>query len=259
MGTGNTAITGTITGTDATESTSKTTGAVKTAGGVGIAKNLHVGGTADITGTVDITGNTAITGTITGTDATESTSKTTGAVKTAGGVGIAKNLHVGGTADITGNTKITGTTQITGNVGVNQAPGTKSLMVNGAVSGVGAYVDASDRRWKKNIVQLSHSLSRVLNITGVHFDWRRQEFPEKNFPPNGRIGFIAQDLEEVVPEVVDTDGEGFKSVAYSSLAPVFVEAIKEQQRTIAEQENRLAAQQRTIEQLLRRVAALETA
>ena len=41
----------------------------------------------------------------------------------------------------------------------------------------------------------------------VSFDWRRQEFPARNFPERGRIGFIAQDLEEVVPEVVSTDNE----------------------------------------------------
>jgi hypothetical protein len=43
-----------------------------------------------------------------------------------------------------------------------------------------------------------------------------------------QLGFIAQEVEEVVPEMVHTDSEGFKSVAYSRLLPVVVEAMKEQ-------------------------------
>ena len=45
----------------------------------------------------------------------------------------------------------------------------------------------------------------MLPCSQVSFDWRRDEFPERNFPERGRIGFIAQDLEKVVPEVVETD------------------------------------------------------
>merc|ERR1711998_604542 len=237
-------ITGVITHTDTTESTSKTTGAIKTAGGVGIAKNIHVGGTADVTGTADITGDTQISGIVTAVKTTQTTTSTTGAIVTAGGVGIAKNIHLGGTADVTG------TARITGNVGIGEAPdGTKALVVNGVVRGMGAYQDGSDRRWKKNILQLRNSLSKVLNITGVSFDWRRRDFPHRNFPERGRIGFIAQDLEEVVPEVVSTDNEGWKTVAYSSLAPMFVEAIKEQQRIIESQQQAAEEQQHAIGEL----------
>jgi hypothetical protein len=47
-------------------------------------------------------------------------------------------------------------------------------------------------------------------------------------PVRRQLGFIAQEVEEVVPEMVHTDSDGFKSVAYARLLPVVVEAIKEQ-------------------------------
>ena len=50
-----------------------------------------------------------------------------------------------------------------------------------------------------------HFFANLLPCLQVSFDWRRDEFPERNFPERGRIGFIAQDLEKVVPEVVETD------------------------------------------------------
>jgi hypothetical protein len=68
----------------------------------------------------------------------------------------------------------------------------------------------------------------------VSFNWRKEEFPEMNFGDGRQIGFIAQEVEEVLPEVVHTDSEGYKSVEYSKVVSVLVEAIKEQQKEIDE-------------------------
>ncbi len=93
---------------------------------------------------------------------------------------------------------------------------------------------ASDRRLKKNIKPLQDSLEKVANLQGVRFDWRTDEFPGYGFQDAKQIGFIAQEVEEVLPELVQTDREGYKSVSYQQLTAVLVEAVKEQQREIRE-------------------------
>merc|ERR1711865_26976 len=77
---------------------------------------------------------------------------------------------------------------------------------------------------------------KITNITGVTYHFRRDEFPGKNFQEGAQIGFIAQHVEATIPEIVRTDPQGWKSVQYSSLLPVLVEARKEQESRIQQQE-----------------------
>ncbi|HQS50598.1 MAG TPA: hypothetical protein PLN99_01765, partial [Daejeonella sp.] len=56
-----------------------------------------------------------------------------------------------------------------------------------------------------------------------------------------QLGLIAQEVEKVIPEVVDTDDNGFKSVEYSKLVALLLEAIKDQQKQISKQEADIAA------------------
>ena len=64
-------------------------------------------------------------------------------------------------------------------------------------------------------------------LSGVSYNWKREEFPLQNFPVGRQLGLLAQEVEEVVPELVFTDPEGMKGVYYSSLAPLLIEAVKE--------------------------------
>jgi hypothetical protein len=107
-----------------------------------------------------------------------------------------------------------------------------TLGVNGAACGSVGWAICSDSRYKKDILPLTNSLDNVLKIQGVTFNWKTKEFPEKHFTDDNQIGFIAQDMEKVYPEIVFTDKDGYKSVDYSRLTPVLVEAIKEQQKMI---------------------------
>ncbi|MDQ3016806.1 MAG: tail fiber domain-containing protein, partial [Bacteroidota bacterium] len=84
-----------------------------------------------------------------------------------------------------------------------------------------------------NIRPLTNSLSNVLALQGIYYNWKKESFPEKQFDDKGQIGFAAQELEKIFPEMVHTDAEGYKTVDYSKMAPVLVEAIKEQQTQIA--------------------------
>jgi hypothetical protein len=114
----------------------------------------------------------------------------------------------------------------TGNVGIGTtAPGYK-LHVNGNVAGVGAYNNVSDARYKTNVSTFTDALDAILNLRGVTFDWKREDFPRLNFDGGRQIGFIAQEVEKVLPELVTTDPNGYKSVAYANIVPVLVEAMK---------------------------------
>ncbi len=90
----------------------------------------------------------------------------------------------------------------------------------------------SDNRYKKNIQPLDNALSNILKVEGVSYFLKREEFPEKNFSEYKQIGFIAQEIEKIYPEMVVTDENGYKSVDYSRFTPVLVEALKEQQKMI---------------------------
>ena len=68
---------------------------------------------------------------------------------------------------------------------------------------------------------------------------------------------IAQDTEEVVPEAVKTDSEGWKSIQYAKLTPVLIEAVKEQQRVIEQQNERLGQLDTLAKDLLDGIRVLE--
>jgi hypothetical protein len=86
----------------------------------------------------------------------------------------------------------------------------------------GAPVLTSDVRLKKNIIPLTNCLDKVLQLQGVEYDRIDYEGHE--------LGLIAQEVEKVIPQVIH-DSE-YKSIAYTSLIPVLIEAIKEQQHQI---------------------------
>lgn len=97
----------------------------------------------------------------------------------------------------------------------------------GTVTTTAGFTCASDFRFKKDIKPLENALSNIEKINGVSYSWRKEEYPDRNFTDKSQIGFIAQDLEKVYPEMVFTDAQGYKSVDYARLTPVLIEAIKE--------------------------------
>jgi hypothetical protein len=84
----------------------------------------------------------------------------------------------------------------------------------------------SDIRFKENVVSVSDALGKVNKLRGVNFNWK----------DSGKysMGLIAQEVEEVLPEVVSTATDGHKSVSYQSMIGVLIEAIKDQQKQIDE-------------------------
>jgi len=113
-----------------------------------------------------------------------------------------------------------------GSVGINTTNPNYDLEVIGSI-GSGSMSYHSDIRWKKNVSQLQDALEKVVGMRGVTYEWRVDEFNEMNFTAGKQIGVIAQEIEEVVPEIVSSDQQGFKSVDYAKLTALLIEAVKE--------------------------------
>jgi len=140
-------------------------------------------------------------------------------------------------------------------VGIGTTTPTTKFEVNGTLKSSGIE-ELSDQRWKGNITQLQDALEKVLQLRGVNYEWLRDKFPEKDFPQGVQMGLIAQEVEKVIPEVVQTDRNGYKTINYSHLVALLIEGMKDQQREIdqlrAENEALRAAQaqnQRQIEEI----------
>ena len=85
---------------------------------------------------------------------------------------------------------------------------------------------------EKNIEPIKNSLNNILLLKGIYYDWKTEEFPEKQFSTNRQLGFIAQEMQKVYPELIITDKQGYLSVDYQRFTVILLEAIKEQQKII---------------------------
>jgi hypothetical protein len=113
-------------------------------------------------------------------------------------------------------------------------------------SGVAGRIDASndvvafstsDRRWKDNITPIESPLQKLLELGGYEFDWREDKKVHGN--KGHDVGVIAQEVEAVLPEAVQTRSSGMKAVRYEKIIPLLIETIKEQQKQIDELKNRI--------------------
>ena len=118
----------------------------------------------------------------------------------------------------------------------------------------GSLYSGSDARLKKDVQTIDGALDKVLKLRGVSYYWKNKEelgadSTMFNFDNKRHIGVIAQELEIEFPELVKDDKEGIKTVEYSGLAPILIEAIKEQQQIITTLQSEKDAQQKEIEEL----------
>ena len=110
-----------------------------------------------------------------------------------------------------------------GNVGIGVVPSatsTTKLEVDGPVKAT-SFNATSDLRLKENIKPLENSLNKICSLEGIEFNFKNNK--------NKMIGFIAQDVEKIVPEVITTanDENEYKSLAYGNVTALLVEAVKE--------------------------------
>ena len=117
------------------------------------------------------------------------------------------------------------------------------IQSNNTVSVAGSSVHtSSDLTLKKNISTLSGSLDKVNQMRGVQFKWKKDDDPHDEGTVNHQrntFGFIAQEVEEILPEVVNTHPDsGLKSIQDANqITAVLVEAIKELSAKVEALEN----------------------
>jgi hypothetical protein len=133
-----------------------------------------------------------------------------------------------------------------GNVGIGTlTPGNILTIQQGSATDpiADAWTTYSSRRWKTNIKTLDGAITTVERLRGVTFDWKESNKHD--------IGLIAEEVGEVIPEVVEfeKDGRTAKSVDYARLVAVLIEATKEQQHLIDSLENKIRAQDERISKL----------
>lgn len=100
----------------------------------------------------------------------------------------------------------------------NAGTGTK-MSYDGSTLTVVSLTQTSDRRVKEDIVQIPEALDLLHEIDGVQFTWSNTGASD--------YGVIAQDVREVLPQLVHADHTGYLSVNYIALVPILIEAVKE--------------------------------
>ena len=128
--------------------------------------------------------------------------------------------------------------------GTNSANRSDALVVkfNGDATLAGNLNINSDARLKANIVSLGSTIAKLLQIDGKSYTMKKDESEKQ------KIGLLAQDIEKVFPELV-SESHGVKSVNYQGLVPVLINALKEQDAMMKEQDSRLSRQQNEIDEL----------
>jgi hypothetical protein len=139
-----------------------------------------------------------------------------------------------------GTNGLTGGGNLTANRTISMS-GTYSgtFAVTGNITATGdviAYA-SSDRRLKDNIVNIENPIEKVQKLNGVTWDWNDNADELQKSTPN--VGVIAQEVEEVLPQLVNTRDNGYKAVDYAKLTGLLIEAIKDQQKQIDELKSRL--------------------
>ncbi|KPA11308.1 endosialidase chaperone [Candidatus Magnetomorum sp. HK-1] len=118
----------------------------------------------------------------------------------------------------------------------------------------------SDIRFKKDITPLTNTLTKTLALKPVSFNWKTEKYKKKHFSTKKQIGFIANDVETIIPESVHTDQKGIKYIDYGKITPVIVGAIQALNTKISDLEkenNALKKKLAVYDQLAQRIALLE--
>ncbi len=154
-------------------------------------------------------------------------------------------------ATITAGTGVSSTGATTGEgvahtISIGQAVATSdnvrfnSLGVGMAASATAGRIDAtndvvafssSDIRFKENIKPIENAIDKIRKISGNTYNWKEENKIEHGYEGND-VGVIAQEIEAVLPQLVQTRESGYKAVKYDKLVALLIEGIKEQQLQI---------------------------
>jgi hypothetical protein len=171
-------------------------------------------------------------------------------ISVSGATGAVTITNTGVTSNVAGTgVTVSGATGAV-TISIGQAVGTasnvqfNSLGIGMAASATAGRIDAtndivafssSDIRFKENIKPIENALDKISNISGNTYNWKVENKAEHGYEGND-VGVIAQEIEEVLPQLVQTRENGYKAVKYDKLVALLIEGIKEQQITISKLE-----------------------
>ncbi len=142
-----------------------------------------------------------------------------------------------------------------GNVGIGtDAPGYKlqvGELADGSEARANAWNTLSDERWKTQLRPIKQPVEKLLSLNGYYYYWKDGKDKSR------QVGLSAQEVERVLPEVVSTDGEGYKSIDYGKLSALLIEAMKDQQNSMVDQQLVIATQQEQIKELQAQMAEVK--
>jgi hypothetical protein len=139
------------------------------------------------------------------------------------------------------------------------AVGTWSTVASGNIQASGSvtaasFLYSSDRRLKKNIEPLTDNLSKILHIQPVSYLWK-----DPSRGTGEQIGFIAQNVQSVAPQIVHTDASTtLESIDYARLTPFLVGSVQELNAKIEAQQKQIDEQQKQIDALQEAIANLKS-
>ena len=180
-------------------------GNTATSGSLGVGTTLGVTGAATLSSTLGVTGHTTLA-----------------AVDVGGDVDIGGGMFTVAAGD--GNTVITGTLSAGATTLSSTLDVTGDVNVNGNIHATGTST-SSDARFKTNVVSIENALDLIRDIRPVTFSFKTTE--GYKFPQTRQAGVVAQELEKTIPDLVSTDDNGFKGVAYDRFGVYALAAVKE--------------------------------
>jgi hypothetical protein len=165
---------------------------------------------------LDIGGGVKVSGITTVTNITSATSTQSGALQVAGGLGLGGSLYLNGYLQVGFASTTSYSTGTNGEIR--------------ATNEITAYY-SSDKNLKENLKLIADPITIVNQINGYFFDWKDEYINRRGgedgfFVRKADIGVIAQEIEEVLPEIVATRDDGTKAVKYEKIVPLLIEAIK---------------------------------
>lgn len=132
------------------------------------------------------------------------------------------------------------------------------LYADGRAYSTVGWFSPSDARYKKDISAISNASEKLAQLKGVSYDFKKAVINGIDFSGHEKqLGFIAQDLEKVFPELVVQDEEGYYAVNYQGLIPVLVEGFNDQKNLISEQSELITEQETNINALNFKIENLE--
>lgn len=227
----------------------------KLGGTLEVTGNTTLGGTLEVKGSIlkeslTVNGNTKLDGTLnvsgnlrvgpTPTDEVKNAKMIyAGGLQTYGNVNVGKNLFVTESIFVTGGSITTENTLTAASLVVSTEKKRDfiktfidesdesednykyELIIDGIVTSKGGFFDTSDGRLKTNLSPIKVNLDSLSKLQKVHFDWKDKE----KMGSSRQLGMIAQEVQELYPDLISTGEDGTLSLAYDKLGVIALEAI----------------------------------